>query len=141
MTPVYLWTRGSKTRATSSSAAFGTPGVGLRNRAEQRFGAGTTPRQVARGRRGRPTRDVHATEEGSEDEARRRLEDLLHAVGCEAEIQIATGSVKDAILRATSRSAADALIIGRQPPGGSSGRLRDLTYSLVRDSPCPVLSV
>jgi len=84
---------------------------------------------------------VHATEEGSEDEARRRLEDLLQAVGCEAEIQIATGRVKDAILGAASRSAADALIVGRQPSGGSSGRLSDLTYSLVRDSPCPVLSV
>jgi len=84
---------------------------------------------------------VHATEEGSEDEAQRRLEDLLQAVGCEAEIQIATGRVKDAILSAASRSAADALIVGRQPPGGSSGRLRDLTYTLVRDSPCPVLSV
>lgn len=84
---------------------------------------------------------VHATEEGFEDKARRRLEDLLQAVGCEAEIQIATGRVKDAIMRAASRSAADALIVGRQPPGGSSGRLRDLTYTLVRDSPCPVLSV
>ena len=84
---------------------------------------------------------VHAAEEGSEDEARRRLEDLLQAVGCETEIQIATGRVKDAILGATSRSAADALIVGRPPSGGSSGRLRDLTYSLVRDSPCPVLSV
>jgi nucleotide-binding universal stress UspA family protein len=84
---------------------------------------------------------VHSTEEGSEDEARRRLEDLLQAVGCEAEIQIATGRVKDAILEAASRSAADALIVGRPSSGGSSGRLRDLTYSLVRDSPCPVLSV
>jgi nucleotide-binding universal stress UspA family protein len=84
---------------------------------------------------------VHATEEGSEDDARRRLEDLLQAVGCEAEIQIATGRVKDAILGAVCRSAGDALIVGRHPPGGGSGRLRDLTYILVRDSPCPVLSV
>jgi nucleotide-binding universal stress UspA family protein len=84
---------------------------------------------------------VHATEPGSEHEARRRMECLLQAVGCEAEIRIATGRVKDAILGAASRSAADALIVGRQPSSGSSGRLRDLTYSLVRDSPCPVLSV
>jgi nucleotide-binding universal stress UspA family protein len=84
---------------------------------------------------------IHATEDVSEDKARRRLEDLLQAVVCEAEIQIATGRVKDAILGAASLSAADALIIGRQPLGGSSGRLRDLTYTLVRDSPCPVLSV
>jgi nucleotide-binding universal stress UspA family protein len=84
---------------------------------------------------------VHATEEGSEDEALHRVQELLQIVGCEAEIQIATGRMKDAILGAVSRSAADALIVGRQPPGGRSGRLGDLTYSLVRDSPCPVLSV
>ena len=84
---------------------------------------------------------VHATEESSEDEALYRVQELLQIAGCEAEIQIATGRVKDAILEAVSRSAADALIVGRHPPGGSSGRLRDLTYILVRDSPCPVLSV
>jgi nucleotide-binding universal stress UspA family protein len=84
---------------------------------------------------------VHAAGEGSEDEARHRLEDLLQAVGCEAEIQIANGRAKEAILGAASRSSADALIVGRQPSGGSAGRLRDLTYSLVRDSACPVLSV
>jgi nucleotide-binding universal stress UspA family protein len=81
------------------------------------------------------------TEHASEEQARCRLKDLLEAVGCEAEIRIATGSAKDAIIRAASLAAADALIIGRQPPDGSSGRLRDLTYTLVRDSPCPVLSV
>ena len=58
---------------------------------------------------------VRATEKGSEGEARRQLEDLLQAVGCEAEIQIAAGRVKDAILGAVSRSAADVLIVGRQP--------------------------
>jgi nucleotide-binding universal stress UspA family protein len=84
---------------------------------------------------------VHTTEEGSEGKARRRLENLLQGVGCEAEIRIATGRVKDAILGAATRSAADALIVGRQPSGAGSGRLSDLTYSLVRDSPCPVLSV
>ena len=84
---------------------------------------------------------VHVTELGSEEKARRRLKDLLEVVGCEAEIRIATGRAKDAILEIASSLAADVLIVGRQPPGGSSGRLRDLTYTLVRDSPCPVLSV
>lgn len=51
------------------------------------------------------------------------------------------GAVKEAILQAVRRSAADALIIGRTPPSGALGRIRDLTYSLVRDSPVPVLSI
>jgi hypothetical protein len=33
------------------------------------------------------------------------------------------------------------LIIGRSPQPGSMGRLRDLTYVVIRDAPCPVLSV
>jgi hypothetical protein len=39
-----------------------------------------------------------------------------------------------------SRSAADALIVGKWPSPAGFGRLSDLTYSLVRDPPCLVLS-
>jgi len=84
---------------------------------------------------------VHVTGEDSVDEARGRLENLVFAAGRDAEIQIATGPVKAAILTATYQSAADALILGRRLPGGGFGRMRDLTYSLIRDSPVPVLSV
>jgi hypothetical protein len=37
--------------------------------------------------------------------------------------------------------AQDVLVIGRSPQSGVSGRLRDLSYAVVRDAPCPVLSV
>jgi nucleotide-binding universal stress UspA family protein len=84
---------------------------------------------------------VHGTKEDAQEEAQHRLEDLLQDVGCDAQIQMATGPVKDAILQAASRSAADALIMGRRPSRAGFGRLSDLTYSLIRDSPCPVLSV
>jgi hypothetical protein len=33
------------------------------------------------------------------------------------------------------------MFIGRSPQSGALGRLRDLTYTMVRDSPFPVLSV
>lgn len=36
---------------------------------------------------------------------------------------------------------ADVLIVGRTPKQGLFGRMRDLTYRLIRDSPVPVLSV
>ena len=32
-------------------------------------------------------------------------------------------------------------MIGRNPHPGATGRLRDLTYTMVRDSPFPVLSI
>jgi len=84
---------------------------------------------------------IHATSEDAEKDARRRLEELLRTVGCEAEVHIAIGPVKQALLQAACRSAVDALIIGRVPRTGALGRMRDLTYSMVRDSPFPVLSV
>lgn len=73
--------------------------------------------------------------------ANMRIAELQGAVGSDLPVRIAVGSVKDALLEAARGTDADVLIIGRSPRPGSSGRLRDLTYSMVRDSPFPVLSV
>jgi nucleotide-binding universal stress UspA family protein len=74
------------------------------------------------------------------EEARRRLHDLLKTVGCGVNVRIAIGPIKQALVDGVRRSGADALIIGRTPRSGGSGRMRDLTYGVVRDSPVPVLS-
>ena len=84
---------------------------------------------------------VHATAEAAEANARRRLQQLVATVACEVETSIAVGEVKQALLAETCRWAADALIVGRAPRTGALGRMRDLTYGLVRDSPFPVLRV
>lgn len=78
---------------------------------------------------------------GEEKSARGRLSELLTTAGCEATVHIASGPVKEALLETARRSEADALIIGRKPRSGPLGRMRDLTYAVVRDSPFPVLSV
>lgn len=74
-------------------------------------------------------------------EASRRIAELQQAVGSQAPVRIAAGSVKEALLEATRGSDADVLMIGRSPRPGSHGRMRDLTYAMIRDSPFPVLSV
>jgi nucleotide-binding universal stress UspA family protein len=74
-------------------------------------------------------------------EASRRIADLQRVVGTEAPVRIAVGSVKEALLEAARRSDADGLMIGRSSRSGSHGRIRDLTYAMVRDSPYPVLSL
>lgn len=74
-------------------------------------------------------------------EAAHRLKELLQSVGSNATPRIAFGPVKEALLAAAHQSRADVLIIGRRPRSGTYGRLRDLTYALIRDSPFPVLSV
>jgi nucleotide-binding universal stress UspA family protein len=72
---------------------------------------------------------------------RNRIEKLQKVVGSRALVCVALGPVKDALTEAARRRKADALIIGRSPQPGSLGRMRDLTYAVVRDAPCPVLSV
>lgn len=72
---------------------------------------------------------------------RKRIDDLQKRVGSRAPVRIAVGPVKEALLEAAKQSDADVLIIGRSSQPGIQGRLRDLTYAIVRDSPFPVLSV
>ena len=74
-------------------------------------------------------------------EAKRRIAELQRLVGMEASVRIALGSVKEALLEAARQSDADVLMIGRSPQPGTYGRLRDLTYAMIRDSPFPVLSI
>lgn len=73
--------------------------------------------------------------------ARERIRDLQRGVGSHAHVSIAVGPIKDALVEAARRLRADQLVIGRSSQPGAKGRLRDLTYAVVRDAPCPVLSV
>ena len=73
--------------------------------------------------------------------ARHRIEEMQRRVGSHARVGIAVGPIKDGLTEAARRLRADVLVIGRSPQPGAKGRLRDLTYAVVRDAPCPVLSV
>lgn len=73
-------------------------------------------------------------------EARERIADLQRRVGSQAPVRIVVGPIKNALLETARRFDADLLIIGRGPHG-AHGRLRDLTYAVVRDSPFPVFSI
>lgn len=75
-----------------------------------------------------------------EEKARRRIAEIQKSAGCKAMLHIVRGPVKEALLGAAQQSSADVLIVGR-PQSGSLGRLRDLTYGVIRDALCPVLSV
>ena len=70
-----------------------------------------------------------------------RVHELQKVVGSRAKVSVAVGPIKDALTEMTCRLQADALIIGRSSQSGAQGRLRDLTYAVVRDAPCPVISV
>src|SRR5258707_6507108 len=70
----------------------------------------------------------------------RRIEELQSTAGSHALVSIAIGSIKDMLTEEARRLRADVLVIGRSPHFGVLGRLRDLSYALARDAPCPVLS-
>jgi nucleotide-binding universal stress UspA family protein len=75
------------------------------------------------------------------EQARQRINDLQRRIGSEVPVQIVVGPTKQALLEAARQFDGDLLIIGRSPESGSYGRIRDLTYTVVRDAPFPVLSV
>jgi nucleotide-binding universal stress UspA family protein len=75
------------------------------------------------------------------EQARQRIAAMQQRIGSQAPVQIVVGQIKNALLEAARRFDADALIIGRNSHSGGQGRLGDLTYAVVRDSPFPVWSV
>jgi len=75
------------------------------------------------------------------DAAHSRIEELQSAAGSRAVVRIAMGPIKHKLTEEARRLRADVLVIGRSPESGGLGRLRDLSYAVARDAPCPVLSV
>ena len=66
---------------------------------------------------------------------------LVQKVGWEGELKTAVGSRKQALLEAARTSDADLIVIGRTLGSGPFDQIQGLSYELIRDSPCPVVSV
>jgi nucleotide-binding universal stress UspA family protein len=58
-----------------------------------------------------------------------------------AEVRVEGGSVSTVVRSVVEDSRADLLIIGRASDRGMLGRLRTHSYALIRESPCPVISI
>jgi nucleotide-binding universal stress UspA family protein len=84
---------------------------------------------------------IHVLSNGAQpEEPRMIIQDMQAAADCrEAELHIAKGPIKESLINTSRQCGADVLIIGR--PTSGFGRIRDLSYGLIRDSPFPVLSV
>ena len=66
---------------------------------------------------------------------------LQQGAGSHADILIEAGDPSHVICAAAERLRADALVIGRGSAAGVFGRLRTNAYAIIRQSPCPVVSV
>jgi len=73
--------------------------------------------------------------------AEQELLRLQRFVGAEADLIIEAGEPAAAICSVAQRVGADVVVIGRGSAAGVFGRLRTNAYAIIRQSPCPVVSV
>jgi nucleotide-binding universal stress UspA family protein len=81
---------------------------------------------------------VHTAAPEAVEDARRRLEALTAS---RASIVVEPGEVAHVVANTATRLSADLLVIGRSPSPGVFGRLRTHAYPIIRQSPCPVISI
>lgn len=75
-------------------------------------------------------------------EARAKISKVLQGTRMPgAEIRVDGGSVSTVVRSTVEDAPADLLIIGRASNKGMLGRLRTHSYALIRESPCPVISI
>ena len=75
------------------------------------------------------------------DNAERRIQDLEKTADIEVPICVGTGTVADVVREAALQHKADLVLIGRGTLQETMGRLRTRCYGIIRNAPCPVLSV
>jgi len=73
--------------------------------------------------------------------SRAKIEALQSSVGVEGTIAVIPDEVPFAVSATARQHDADLLVIGRSVEDGMLGRLRTNAYSIIRQSPCPVVSV
>ena len=69
------------------------------------------------------------------------LERLKQSVSYPVNLRVESGDVSAVVSRLAGELKADTLVIGRKPAAGVLGRLEMIAYSIIRQSPCPVVSV
>ena len=69
------------------------------------------------------------------------IETLQRKAGAQGEVIVENGDAPEVVCNASQQLQADLLVIGRGSAAGVFGRLRTNAYSIIRQSPCPVVSV
>jgi len=80
-------------------------------------------------------------EEALRAQAREAIEKLQKSVGAAVPLCVAVGDVAGAVREEAERHSTDLIIIGRGLLHEKLGRLRTHSYGIIRQAPCPVLSV
>jgi len=80
-------------------------------------------------------------EETLRENARRTIQDLEKAAGIEVPICVGAGTVPDVVRQEALQHGTDLIVIGRGALQETLGRLRTHAYGIIRNAPCPVLSL
>ena len=89
-----------------------------------------------------PEQDLGPEFEGTlRENARETIQDLAKAAEIVAPLSVGTGTVPDVVRDAAIEQGTDLIVIGRGVLQGTMGRLRTHAYGIIRNAPCPVLSV
>jgi nucleotide-binding universal stress UspA family protein len=83
---------------------------------------------------------VHAVVAGDAASARDELAALQEQTGTRLKVHLSSGSVREVVRDTALQLAADLVMIGRGRIQKPFSRLRSHAYSVIKDSPCPVLS-
>jgi len=73
--------------------------------------------------------------------SKEKIQALQRSIGIEGTIAVIPDEVPFAVSTTARHNDADLLVIGRSVDDGMLGRLRTNAYSIIRQSPCPVVSV
>lgn len=74
-------------------------------------------------------------------DTRSRIGTLLTAAGTKATIMVNSGQPAKSVACAAREFQADLLIVGRHSGDGDDGYLRHNAFGIIRESPCPVISI
>jgi nucleotide-binding universal stress UspA family protein len=97
---------------------------------------------VIGGVQGWPERQLNREfEETMRKDAKVVIERLQRTVGMDAPLCVAVGDVAAAVREEARRHGTDLLVIGRGLLNETFGRLRTHSYSIIRQAPCPVISI
>jgi nucleotide-binding universal stress UspA family protein len=75
------------------------------------------------------------------EQASRRIEILQTLAGTAGRVFVDSGDPASVVAHAATEFGADLLVIGRHGRQGIGGFLRHNAYGILRDSPCPVISI
>jgi nucleotide-binding universal stress UspA family protein len=97
---------------------------------------------VIGGIQGWPESQLNVEFEGTmRTDAREFIEKMMRAAGVFAPVCVAVGDVAGSVREEARRHATDLVVIGRGLLQETLGRLRTHAYGIIRQAPCPVISV